>query len=393
MNDTGTVRRAREISLPQEAPFDVADTRVSPAALEVEHAARVVALEPRVMKVLVALHRANGQPVSRDELTALCWGGRVVTDGALNRCIAQLRKALSADARIQLETIATVGYRLQEKRITQPATASALQSEEVLRPPHPSAGQAGSSTAPTSEGPVPSKWGTRKLWLQRLGAAAFLLAIVAAPIYILQRPAKWAAVAYRPLTSAPDFETFPALSPNGDQIVYASAPDGYSARDLYLRNADQGTPVQITSDENDDYGAAWSPTGDRVAFVRSFTQGPCTVLVVPVPRGPERVVARCQAAAQTRPSWLDAHTLVFSDQAGAQAISRIRAVDVETGTVRDLTSPPASTLGDAEPQASPDGRYIAFRRTLTIGADDLFMLDVLTGEECALTTDGWKAGG
>jgi Tol biopolymer transport system component/DNA-binding winged helix-turn-helix (wHTH) protein len=380
MNDSESVRRARQIALAQEAAFELADTRVSPAALEVQHVGRVTPLEPRVMKVLVALSRANGQPVSRDDLTQLCWGGRVVTDGALNRCVAQLRKALSPDARIQLETIATVGYRLQVKSAVQHVPVAARTEE----PPQPDA----SSAAPAVRRPL---WRSKQLGY--LGGAAIVLAIAAIGFAILQRPAKWMAVAYRPLTTAPDFETYPALSPNGQQIVYAAAPNGYGARDLYLRNVDQGTPVQITTDENDDYGAAWSPAGDRVAFVRSFNQGPCTLLVVPVPRGPERVVSRCQVANQTRPSWLDARTIVFSDQTGAQGVSRIRAVDVETGSVRDLTSPPVSTLGDAEPQASPDGRYIVFRRTLTIGADDLFMLDVRSGEERALTRDGWKAGG
>jgi Tol biopolymer transport system component len=90
---------------------------------------------------------------------------------------------------------------------------------------------------------------------------------------------------------------------------------------------------------------------------------------------------------------LDERTLVFADQQKQGELSRIRAVDVDTGVARDLTSPPRSTLGDAEPQASPDGRYVVFRRTLTFGADDLMMLDVRNGEERALVTDGWKAAG
>src|SRR3990167_3944047 len=102
-----------ELNLAREQPFSLAGTEVRPAALEVEHDARIVALEPRVMKVLVALHRSRGQPVSRDELIDLCWGGRIVTEGALNRCVAQLRKALGDNPRISVDTIATVGYRLQ----------------------------------------------------------------------------------------------------------------------------------------------------------------------------------------------------------------------------------------------------------------------------------------
>src|SRR5688500_8163949 len=109
-----------KLTLARELPFSLAGTLVRPAALEVETDGRITTLEPRVMKVLVALHRARGHPVSRDEMIDLCWDGRIVTEGALNRCVAQLRKALCANPRIRLDTIATVGYRLQADADVQP---------------------------------------------------------------------------------------------------------------------------------------------------------------------------------------------------------------------------------------------------------------------------------
>src|SRR6185503_13670694 len=102
----------REIVLAQEKAFRLADTVVRPAGLELEFASQTTSIEPRVMQVLVALSRNGGAPVSRETLIDCCWGGRVVTDGALNRSIAQLRKALR-DPGIQVDTIAKVGYRLQ----------------------------------------------------------------------------------------------------------------------------------------------------------------------------------------------------------------------------------------------------------------------------------------
>ncbi|WP_297695100.1 hypothetical protein, partial [Phenylobacterium sp.] len=43
-------------------------------------------LEPRVMQVLVALARERGEIVSRDDLIASCWAGRIVGEDAINRC-------------------------------------------------------------------------------------------------------------------------------------------------------------------------------------------------------------------------------------------------------------------------------------------------------------------
>jgi len=359
-----------ELNLARELPFSLAGTQVRPAALEVEHGGRTVGLEPRVMKVLVALHRSRGQPVSRDELIDLCWGGRIVTEGALNRCVAQLRKALADNPRILLDTIATVGYRLQASADVHRVAPAAEAAAVSVRP----------------------RISRRGLMIAGGFAAALALA-VGGVLMALPRPVTWTAQAFHPLTSELGLETHPALSPSGDQIVYAQRSDGVSRRDLYLRNVGQGTPVRITTDPADDHSPIWSPKGDRIAFVRTPPEGPCSLVVTPIPLGPERVVARCQNAGYSRVSWLNDTTLVIGDRPDSRSIFRIRAVNVETGAARDLTAPSAATLGDGDPMASPDGRHVVFRRTLMHGADDLFLLDVRTGKERALTTDGWKAAG
>ncbi|WP_150131345.1 winged helix-turn-helix domain-containing protein [Caulobacter mirabilis] len=366
----------RELILAREAPFGLAGTQVRPAALEVEHDGRVAALEPRVMKVLVALARSRGEPVSRDELIELCWGGRIVTEGALNRCTAQLRKALADNPRIRIDTIPTVGYRLQ---------ASADLHVHPL-------GGAGATTAAAADEVDPAP---RRLWPMAAAAVAAVAVIGgAAWWWTAPKPVTWTAASYRPITSERGLETHPALSPRGDQLVYAQRYDSSQTRDLYLRGVGPGaTPVRLTRDSGDNHSPAWSPRGDRVAFVRAGWSGPCSLVVVPMPLGPERVVGRCQAATYTKVSWLDDETLVISDRPTPSAIRRVRAIDIRTGVGRDLTAPTAETLGDSDPVVSPDGRSIVFRRGLMHGADDLFLKDVRTGRERALTTDGWKAVG
>jgi len=69
-------------------------------------------LEPRVMQVLVVLASRRGQVVSRDQLIATCWAGRVVGDDAINRCIARLRRLAETHGGFAVETITRVGYRL-----------------------------------------------------------------------------------------------------------------------------------------------------------------------------------------------------------------------------------------------------------------------------------------
>jgi DNA-binding response OmpR family regulator len=72
-------------SLAGEEDFQLGDILVRPSLREAEANGAKESLEPRVMQVLVALARANGAVVSRDELIRQCWGGRIVGEDAINR--------------------------------------------------------------------------------------------------------------------------------------------------------------------------------------------------------------------------------------------------------------------------------------------------------------------
>lgn len=72
-----------------------------------------VTLEPRVMQVLLALHDADAGVVSRKDLQTLCWGGVFVGEDAINRPIAEIRRAIrQTGAGFVVETVPRIGYRL-----------------------------------------------------------------------------------------------------------------------------------------------------------------------------------------------------------------------------------------------------------------------------------------
>jgi TolB-like protein/DNA-binding winged helix-turn-helix (wHTH) protein len=101
------------IQLAHEAAFRLGTVWVHPATRQVKYGEQSETVEPRVMLVLVALHQAGGDVVSRDELIARCWAGRVVGEDALNRAISRVRDlGRCLDDAYQLETIPKVGYRL-----------------------------------------------------------------------------------------------------------------------------------------------------------------------------------------------------------------------------------------------------------------------------------------
>lgn len=102
------------IDLAREPDFDLGSLRVRPATCEVEWNGSSQVLQRRVMQVLVALAQARGAVVSQNDLVNRCWRGLSVSDDAIYRCIAKLRKFAAdyPDAPFRIEAIPGVGYRL-----------------------------------------------------------------------------------------------------------------------------------------------------------------------------------------------------------------------------------------------------------------------------------------
>ncbi|HEX3653580.1 MAG TPA: winged helix-turn-helix domain-containing protein [Rhizomicrobium sp.] len=108
--------RCAAINLAHASCFSLGLLEILPATRQVRRGGRSETLEPRVMQVLVALGGANGAVVSRDDLIASCWDGRIVGDNAIQRTISRLRDVAAGigSGCFQLETVNKVGYRLIE---------------------------------------------------------------------------------------------------------------------------------------------------------------------------------------------------------------------------------------------------------------------------------------
>ncbi|WP_374573502.1 winged helix-turn-helix domain-containing protein [Phenylobacterium sp.] len=114
------------VDLAREADFRLGELEVSPSACRVRGPGGERRVEPRVMQVLIVLVRAAGRTVSRGELIDACWGGRVVSDDAVARAVAQVRAlARGPDpAPFQVDTVPKVGFRLTTAGMAAPAEAA-----------------------------------------------------------------------------------------------------------------------------------------------------------------------------------------------------------------------------------------------------------------------------
>ena len=111
--------RPAALDLSKAPGFALGPLTVDPPMRVVRNGPCCEKLEPRVMRVLVALAGEPGRVLSRDDLIELCWDGQIVGDNAINRVISRLRQVLAAlaDDAVRLETITKVGFRIVAEQV------------------------------------------------------------------------------------------------------------------------------------------------------------------------------------------------------------------------------------------------------------------------------------
>ncbi len=110
-------RNDRIKSLAAMSRFRVGPLLVQPDQLLIIHDGSEIALEPRMMEVLVALAEHAGEVISAEQLLIEVWRGSFYGDNPVHKAIAHLRRLVGDDSRAPrfIETIRKRGYRLIAK--------------------------------------------------------------------------------------------------------------------------------------------------------------------------------------------------------------------------------------------------------------------------------------
>jgi DNA-binding winged helix-turn-helix (wHTH) protein/Tfp pilus assembly protein PilF len=134
---SGTEFRPASTDLAKAVAFALGPLTVDPSTRRIDGCGRSETIEPRVMRVLVALGQVPGQVLSRDDLIELCWDGQLVTDNAITRVISLLRHALDnlSEGAVRLETITKVGFRLVAENTAPPLAKQPGQADAAHAAP------------------------------------------------------------------------------------------------------------------------------------------------------------------------------------------------------------------------------------------------------------------
>ena len=212
------------------------------------------------------------------------------------------------------------------------------------------------------------------------------------------------------LTDDPASDTFPTWSPDGEKIAFVTTrgeddPSTY-LRDIYVMNSDgSGEPTNLTDGAGSVYSRdaapAWSPDGEKIAFVQSVedpTSG-CFSREIFVTNadgsgGSERIThhgdPNCSAVRAVSPDWSPDGTEIAYSYGEVYGGSEIRVIGADGSGDRRVTFIPAgdsspSYTPDGDPSWSPDGTKIAFLGSYDCGEEILVMNPDGSGKPTSLT--------
>lgn len=195
--------------------------QLEPAARRLRHADVEIAVEPRVLDLLVYLVEHRERALGRDELIAAVWGRSDGSDAILGQAVLKARKLVGDDGNLQccIRTVPRFGYQWVAATVVQslqtaPLTQGAVSRAAVALSPLAHAAQASpeSAVAPTPASSLSAGPGrARRLHPAALVLAALLLAAVLAALAWL-RPREPAAPHTAAATSPPTASGAPAAA-------------------------------------------------------------------------------------------------------------------------------------------------------------------------------------
>jgi Tol biopolymer transport system component/DNA-binding winged helix-turn-helix (wHTH) protein len=230
---------------------------------------------------------------------------------------------------------------------------------------------------------------SRQRGRQVVWATVLLMAVVAGgAVWFVRSAAKAPAAALTavPLITFPGMESEPSFSPDGNQIAFFWEGEAQDNQDIYVKRIGaSGPPRRLTTDPRAEFDPTWSPDGRFIAFRRMIGGQKTEVLIIPATGGPERKIGEAfhwgfldNINGAAGMAWSpDSKWLVLPDKASHREPVALFLLSVESGEKRKLTSPPAELAGDATPAFSPDGRTLAFSRSVdpTVATlSDLYLL-------------------
>ena len=339
----------------QDRSFRLGDLEVRPGCGEIRGWHGVQRVRPLLMDLLLRLAAEPGAVVRRETLLEEVWPRRMVNDEVLSRAMGELRGILGDDVKKAryVETLPKIGYRLV-------APVAAL--EPLPASPIPAGRSSRAAEPPRRVLPL-RPWPTG-LAIAVLGLASVLAWKATHRGDGLETSLERRLHAARPFTSDPGAELGPRFSPGGERVAYALSPNDAQGSRIVVRAIDGTVQAIVGGDDRTlRLSPVFFPDGRRLAYAR-FGEGRCAIAEWDLDAQREtRELVECARRPRGRFDLsADGRWLVYAAPARPQFPVGLQLLDVQSGTVRTLTSPEPGAGDDLMPRFNADATRVAFFR-------------------------------
>ena len=257
--------------------------------------------------------------ISRDELIEQVWQGQIVTDNAVNRVIAKLRKSLGDDVKDTefIQTMPRKGYKFI-------ARISLFKSE------------------PESQPEISSETKKLKPWLPIL-LVAVIVAVVVLFFFIPSAPLTKGVMA---LTRGGGQEDSGIISPDQQYITYTEFADRQSL--LYLKDLKSSEITQL-SDKNGFVGSStWSHDSSKVIYFYNNVEV-CQIRQITLLQGKisnKETLHNCPLGSYGQVTFNHGDKqIIYSEKQTGDKPYLIFTMDLDSGARRKLNQPPTYNAG------------------------------------------------
>lgn len=282
-------------------------------------------LAPKALAVLTHLAKNQGQVVSQDALLDAVWQDTIVSPNTLQRSIAQLRKALGDDGKVQvyIKTHAKKGYSLEcdvhwhglDEQINTTKFELSLDDTPENSENHQDLivekNQIADGQKALFNGVEILKWPVVIIFV--------LLSFILISFFLqdLNKTDKLSISEFRALTATDNKEFGGAYSPNGKYLVFSRYEDLLCQNNIWAKNLETQQESKLTQDAGAYSGHAFSKDGERVIFIseqdctKPITQKKCyTLYSLDFSKSltnaePFTELMECKNSAIKKPSWLN----------------------------------------------------------------------------------------
>lgn len=291
-------------------------------------------IAPKAMAVLNYLAENQGKVVSHDALLDAVWQGIVVSPNTLQRSIAQLRKALGDDGKVQvyIKTHTKQGYSLecdvrwhdsikgtQSNNFQENITDEHSVSETLVNEANIDTGLANKPQASKSS-----------LKLISIVAAIIILGIIGYQYLAPKQNSPLTFDTLRSLTATDDKEFDATYSPDGQYIVFHRYLDNRCGNKLWAKNISTQEEIQLTQNWGAYGSHSFSKDGKKLVFIETYecseptTQKDCYDLqsldfekALESPQQPS-VLLQCENSYVKKPIWLSNDNIAIMQETSSR---------------------------------------------------------------------------